>query len=191
MSLGTSPATPVEVWKPNKSNTSTTRTTPCGFLVQNNKCPNPGCDYSHEPWRVRSWQKRNAGKPCRWGTSCPHWLHGNCLYHHRRDDPTQRQGLLQSSEFNRDRVIKRGLRLMERLDLDSLVCEQDPDVLIEIVDKGDLASFNKISDNEIAVPGMFMEGFQFVGEWLYLTYRPSPSTQVVHPGSTPSPSPYP
>lgn len=142
MSLSSSP-TSVDIWRPNKSNTHATNHNPCGFLVQNTKCPNPGCDYSHEMWRVRLWQNKHAKKPCRWGEGCPHFMNGNCLYYHPRDHP--------QSEANRDRIIKQGLQFVERLDVNSLVAEQD----VTITDKGDLASFNKISDDEIAVPGMF------------------------------------
>ncbi|KAM7200313.1 hypothetical protein V8F33_004031 [Rhypophila sp. PSN 637] len=133
--------TATEIWRASKSNSTIPNSTPCGFLVKNTKCINPGCDYSHDTWRVRSWQNKHAAKPCRWGASCPHFMHGNCLYYH---PPHHVQ-----SEFNRDRVIKQDLQFVEHLDFDSLVAEKE----VEICDKGDLASFNKISDDQIAVPG--------------------------------------
>ncbi|KAM7220348.1 hypothetical protein V8F06_004314 [Rhypophila decipiens] len=139
MSLPSPTAT--EIWRPNKSNSCIPNYTPCGFLVKNNKCINPGCDYSHDTWRVRSWQNKHAAKPCRWGASCPHFMHGNCLYYHPPHHVR--------SEVNRDRVIKQDLQFVEHLDVDSLVAEKE----VGISDKEDLASFNKISDDEIAVPG--------------------------------------
>lgn len=140
MSL-TSPAL-VQVWQPNKSNTSRNSNTPCGFLVKNKRCHNPGCDYSHEAWRVRAWLSKHASKPCRWGEACPHFTAGNCLFYHPLEHI--------QSDLNRETVIKKDLKFTEPLHVHSLVAEQD----VRIRDKGDLASFNKLSDDEIAVPGM-------------------------------------
>ena len=47
-------------------------------------------------------------------------------------------------------MARRGLEFLESVDLEKLVGERE--VCIE--DGGDLASFNKIGDDEIAVPGM-------------------------------------
>ncbi|KAM7190981.1 hypothetical protein V8F20_009519, partial [Naviculisporaceae sp. PSN 640] len=167
MSLGTSPTT-VDIWRPNKSNTHTATHTPCGFLVQNTKCPNPGCDFSHDMLRVRWWQNKHASKPCRWGETCPHFMNGNCLYYHAREHT-------QSEVINRDKIITQDLQFVERLDVTSLVAEQE----VGIFDKGDLASFNKISDDEIAVPGCpprfypITEPLAVTLDWHNLTLQPN------------------
>lgn len=113
--------------------------TPCGYLIQSHPCQRQECDFSHDTRLVQKWQSQlGQSRTCKWGENCSHHQDGNCFYYH-------------PPEHGRTRPVwvSCGLELIESLDVDSLVVDQD--VCIE--DEVDLASFNKVSDDEIIVPG--------------------------------------
>ncbi|KAK3313367.1 hypothetical protein B0H66DRAFT_483009 [Apodospora peruviana] len=134
----------VPAWKPNTSSSSGSgrySSSPCGRLVNNLECLNPHCDRSHDRWRIKAWKKEHAWALCTHGETCPHYPAGICLYYHPPEHI--------ASAITRDTAIKSGLELLEPLDLNSLSIDQT----VKLTDKGDLASFNKLADNEIIVPG--------------------------------------
>ncbi|KAK3935175.1 hypothetical protein QBC46DRAFT_398141 [Diplogelasinospora grovesii] len=126
-----------------KSSMSRNAATPCALLIRNKQCLDPDCHFSHMPWRVREWQNGQGNKPCNFGHKCLYFRLRHCLYYH---PPEHLQVDVQD---NREEVITLGLQKLHPLALNSLVADQN----VTIEDLGDLASFNKVADNEIAVPG--------------------------------------
>jgi hypothetical protein len=117
------------------------RPSPPGFA-----CGSPPCTKSfkinipEEPWAaLRAQNQLDETKVCRWAENCAHNQDGNCFFYH----PPEHQ-------HARPAMARRGLEFLESVDLENLVGERE--VCTE--DEGDLASFNKIGDDEIAVPGM-------------------------------------
>lgn len=124
--------------------------TPCGYLIQRHPCQRSECDFSHDTRLVQKWQSQlDEARTCKWGENCSHNQDGNCFYYHPPEHGKARPVL-----------VLCGLEFMESLDLDSLVVDQD--VCIE--DEADLASFNKVSDDEIIVPG---EQTQPIHYWMW------------------------
>jgi hypothetical protein len=100
----------------------------------------PQCDTSPEMWMIlRDQNQQDQTKTCRWGENCPHNQDGNCFFYHPPEH-----------HFARPNLAKHGLEYLETLDLDSLVVDRS----VSIQDDVDLASFNKLTDGEIIVPGM-------------------------------------
>jgi hypothetical protein len=119
-----------------KSSMSRNAATPCGLLIRNKRC----LDLAN--WRVKEWQNGQGNKPCKFGHECPHLRLGHCRYYHPPEH-------LQVDVQDREEAITLGLQKLHPLALNSLVADQN----VTIEDLGDLASFNKVADNEIAVPG--------------------------------------
>ena len=114
---------------------------PCGLLVNNKRCVNPKCGYSHTAFKVQRWQaEMGPSRPCRLGAMCMHVGNGCCLFWH----PPEHY------ENCREKVMMRGIRFLA-----SLYPNPVTDETISIVDGGDLATFNKLGDGEIAVPGEY------------------------------------
>ncbi|KAK0704367.1 hypothetical protein B0H67DRAFT_498300, partial [Lasiosphaeris hirsuta] len=112
---------------------------PCGLLINNKQCLDPSCESSHDSQLVRKWQNgRDETKTCRWREDCYHMHEGMCIYWH----PPEHQ-------LARPAAMTFGLERLEQLDLDTLLADRD----VYIQDRGDLASFNKLADDEIIVPG--------------------------------------
>lgn len=113
--------------------------TPCGYLIQNKKCQTINCDFAHDTWTVQRWRNLlDVTKTCKHGEHCIHNQDGNCFYYH----PPEHQNV-------RPVMAISGMAFLEALHLDTLLV--DKAVCVE--DEYDLASFNKLADNEIAVPG--------------------------------------
>jgi len=87
---------------------------------------------------LRDHNQQEQTKPCRWGENCPHNQDGNCFFYH----PPEHQNA-------RPNQAKGGLDHLETIDLHTLVGDRD----VRIEDDVDLASFNKLADGEIIVPG--------------------------------------
>ncbi|KAK5655301.1 hypothetical protein OQA88_5868 [Cercophora sp. LCS_1] len=113
----------------------------CGYLLQGKPCLTSDCDSSHDLSLIGAWQKqfrKNSKTLCRHGENCFYNQDGKCFFWH---PPADRQA--------RTAAVLCGLEYLETLDLDTLAVDQD--VCIE--DESDLASFNKLSKDEIIVPG--------------------------------------
>ncbi len=119
--------------------TSRNARTPCGYLINNRECGTSNCDFSHDAALVKKWQdKRDETRVCRWKENCFHNQEGNCFFYH---PPEHLQA--------RPAAVATDLEFLEALDVDSLLVDEE--VCIE--NECDLASFNKLSDDEIVVPG--------------------------------------
>ncbi|KAK4448989.1 hypothetical protein QBC34DRAFT_300243 [Podospora aff. communis PSN243] len=97
---------------------------------------------------LRDQNQQDHTKSCRWGENCPHNQDGNCFFYHPREH-----------HFARPKLAKHGLEYLETLDLDSLVVDR----AVSIQDDVDLASFNKLTDGEIIVPGAPPKFFPIMG----------------------------
>ncbi|KAK0646769.1 hypothetical protein B0T16DRAFT_493683 [Cercophora newfieldiana] len=109
----------------------------------------PKCDTSLETWMMlREQNQQDQTKTCRWGENCPHNQDGNCFFYHPPEHHSARP-----------KQAKHGLSFLETLDLDSLAGDRD----VCIQDDVDLASFNKLTDGEIIVPGAPPKFFPITG----------------------------
>jgi hypothetical protein len=122
----------------------------CPHLVNNRPCPfgDGGCPCSHTKSTIK-WWKKNAGKtPCGNGPSCEYLLIQKCLWFHPKEHLAQGMELQQT-----ERVVEvtGDLVVLQIVTAESL---KVGDSFTGITDFWELASFNKVADDEIAVPGM-------------------------------------
>ncbi|KAI0127565.1 hypothetical protein BJ170DRAFT_595427 [Xylariales sp. AK1849] len=121
------------------------RTHLCGYLVNGTECHDLNChdERDHDPARVNLWSLNvKAKQDCEWRTSCRHNNKGVCLYRHQAD------------ETRVDDILRRCmLKDMETH------CSINPDTLTTVTparinETLECSSFNRLADNEIAVPGV-------------------------------------
>jgi hypothetical protein len=118
----------------------------CPALVRNVNCCDRDCGYSHNKKTIRWWQQHVRTKPCLNGRKCSYLATGTCLWSHTKED-------WERVELERaDRVA---MLVHDLNDLETLMVETEAvdGNFVSIADARDLASFNKVSDGEIAVPG--------------------------------------
>ncbi|GAB1321052.1 hypothetical protein MFIFM68171_11262 [Madurella fahalii] len=117
---------------------------PCPHLVNGRQCHSTSCKQNsyHDAHQI-SWWKQNAGKSrCQKGPNCTHLQTRTCLWTHPPEEQAQLALLKELMTY--------GLRYKGHLNLRSLKPSQ---AFVGITDHQDLASFNKVSGTEIAVPG--------------------------------------
>ncbi|KAK3374651.1 hypothetical protein B0H63DRAFT_255003 [Podospora didyma] len=112
-------------------------------------------DYEHK-WPVDKWpvsapipaprkwrnQEQQRQKPCAHGPNCIYLQTGTCFYYHSEKHVRYREEAIRTGLSTEPDTI-------ECLNLGSLVADQN----VSIEDVCDLASFNKLADGEIVVPG--------------------------------------
>lgn len=114
----------------------------CPHPVNNNPCTTKNCTLEHGATIVRAWKQRQGREVCRSGQSCNHAATGTCLWSH---PPAHRNQTARVDEMTRR------LRYEENIDVGVLAVEELQTA--GITQDRELASFNKVSDSEIAVPG--------------------------------------
>lgn len=117
---------------------------PCGKLVNNSSCNNPGCTFSHDTQSVNQWKVGKGRWPCRKGVECRLLSEGICVYKHSPTDLS-----LQRKAEDKRRLLGLGSKI-DVLDL-SL-----PVDAVQIEGGQDLGSFKKVDDDSIAVPGKYL-----------------------------------
>ncbi|KAH6839573.1 hypothetical protein B0I37DRAFT_358154 [Chaetomium sp. MPI-CAGE-AT-0009] len=120
----------------------------CPMLLNDKECLGRGkdCPYSHNMAAVRWWKKTAGQGRCGYGADCSYLFTGTCLWFHTAKDRASVERLRRQ----RTADVLRGLAHGESLDILSLGLGVE---LSKIAHVKDLASFNKIADGEIAVPG--------------------------------------
>lgn len=113
----------------------------CPYLVNNSPCCAPNCPHSHKERDIRWWREHTGSKRCIYGPTCTLALAGICVFSHPREEHADRLQRMTD-----------GLGYLGTLGLDLLSALQDRRP-VGITDDRDLASFNKVSDGVIAVPG--------------------------------------
>lgn len=117
---------------------------PCPHLVNGRQCHSTSCKQNayHDRQHIM-WWKQNAGRNrCQKGPNCTHLQTRTCLWTHPPEEYAQLALLKELMTY--------GLVYREHLNLGLLMPCQD---FVSITDHRDLASFNKVSGTEIAVPG--------------------------------------
>jgi hypothetical protein len=118
----------------------------CPALVSNVNCSDRDCRYSHNMKTIRWWQQHAGKKPCRHGRKCSYLATGTCLWFHTKED----REWVQLQRADRVAMLTRDLDDLETLTVEAQAVDGN---FVSITDARDLASFNKVSDGEIAVPG--------------------------------------
>jgi hypothetical protein len=119
---------------------------PCPHLVNGRQCRSQSCrQRSYHDYQQIQWWKQNPGKSrCQKGSNCAHLQTRTCLWTHPPED--------QALQAQLKELMTRGLTYKETLDTTRLL--ELSQGFISISDHCDLASFNKVSSTEIAVPGV-------------------------------------
>lgn len=143
-SLGAVPQSPGSSLGHYRSNSLTSSlSTPCGFLVNGQDCIyGLRCVNSHSPDVIAAWTSRRGRMSCKHGPTCELAQRGICLYYHPKSHRTR--------QSQRDRMMMEGLTGQEIIDIR---CPPSGNGTIGISDEEELASFNKLGDDEILVPG--------------------------------------
>ncbi|KAK4150690.1 hypothetical protein C8A00DRAFT_36707 [Chaetomidium leptoderma] len=121
----------------------------CLYLLNYQQCPGPGRGCwrpSHDTRAIRASQKQIAKNPCNHGPSCLYLIAGNCCFHHPEEDHAG----VQRRRMERVAQITRGLRDVDTVVVSQLLMDGNP---VAITQDRDLASFNRVSHGEVAVPG--------------------------------------
>lgn len=120
----------------------------CPALVNGRLCSERtwGCPFSHEMADIRWWWENNGKKPCQHGKRCTYLLTNTCIFFHQQGH----QRRIKAWRDEREAEVHLGLEYREHLDLEALNTPAEP---VGITSVEYLASFNKVSDGEIAVPG--------------------------------------
>ncbi|KAL2155698.1 hypothetical protein VTH82DRAFT_440 [Thermothelomyces myriococcoides] len=105
-----------------------------------------GCQCSHKWADVRLWRETYGRIPCDHGQACRYLDNDNCLWFH----PPEHREDVRRRRAERLAAVFRGLEERETVAVGSL---KVPAGRVTVTDVQELASFNKISDGEIAVPG--------------------------------------
>lgn len=125
---------------------------PCGWLVNDKPCPRVmTCGHDHDSSRVENWKNDMGKKDWMKGEKCEHLSRGNCLYYHPAWH-VQRNLSHNETTVKRHDLIRKDLKLLEWFKLQDL--DMGEDAPVEIKDVRAISSFNKIGNNQIAVPGM-------------------------------------
>lgn len=90
-------------------------------------------------------------KPCNNGETCEQLTSGNCIFYHPPEH-VQRDRLYIERTVDRELKMRKGLKFEGQIKVPK--GDQGANVPVRIKDVRALSSFNKIVDNEIAVPGM-------------------------------------
>ncbi|KAK4039418.1 hypothetical protein C8A01DRAFT_16606 [Parachaetomium inaequale] len=118
----------------------------CLYLLNNRTCPGRGCQRSHNMRAIQAQQRYTAKKPCTNGPNCAFLLLGHCGWYH----PNEHWEQAERVRIKRVLELTRSLKDLETLVIDhSLVDARS----VGITQDRHLASFNKVSNGEIAVPG--------------------------------------
>ncbi|KAL2127027.1 hypothetical protein VTI74DRAFT_11445 [Chaetomium olivicolor] len=116
----------------------------CRYFVNNVACPGKGycVGNSHKQHDIQQWKQQNGSNHCIHGVSCQYLMNRLCLYSHTDEEreQTDRSGLMVRNLEDREAVL-----------LDRLVLNHK---FVSITQDRDLASYNILTDGEIAVPGL-------------------------------------
>ncbi|KAK3296503.1 uncharacterized protein B0H64DRAFT_442811 [Chaetomium fimeti] len=120
----------------------------CPMLLNDRVCHDQGkgCPYSHKMSAIRWWKMTAGQERCGHGANCSYLFTGSCLWFHTAKDRASVARLRQQ----RTTEVSSGLAQGESLDILSLGLGVEP---FSIAQVKELASFNKVADGEIAVPG--------------------------------------
>ncbi len=119
---------------------------PCPNLLSNRTCPDGNnCQMSHNPRLIRSQQKGAQNTSCSNGKNCFYLFLGTCGWLHSKEQWMEAEGrwMKRASGMSHD------LKYLEKLPTMTY------GGTIEVTDDRELASFNKVSKGEIAVPGSY------------------------------------
>lgn len=119
----------------------------CPYLLNNGECHTRSYPKSHDTYAIQTQQQPVAATRCHHGQKCSYVYNGVCHWLHSEEDRTV------VSRARRERVVEmtRGLNDLDMpIQAENLLLD---DNFINISQDRDLASFNKVSGGEIAVPG--------------------------------------
>ena len=118
--------------------------TPCGFLVNRQDCAyGSQCVHSHSPDVIAAWNSKQGRSSCKHGPTCELVQRGICLYYHPESH--------RNRQSPRDKLMLKDLAGQQTIDIGSLQLGDRP---VCISGEEELASFNKLGDDEILVPGL-------------------------------------
>lgn len=122
----------------------------CPLLLNDRVCPGRGkdCPYSHKMSAIRWWKATAGQGRCAYGADCSYLFTGNCLWSHTAKD----RAAVDRLRRRRMAEVSSGLVHLESLAILPIGIDAEPP---RITDVQELASFNKVADGEIVVPGPF------------------------------------
>ncbi|EPE06430.1 hypothetical protein F503_02558 [Ophiostoma piceae UAMH 11346] len=143
------------------------RKRPCGLLYNTGQCTEADCKFSHEQRDIKSWRfGSGSSRPCRYGPACDHFTARMCIYSHPSSPLSPNYRNKNSKHFThristpeRQKQMLDGLALAHSLHALSTTSCGPVSILegeqehLTIRNEHVLASYNKLGDNKIAVPG--------------------------------------
>ena len=119
----------------------------CRYLLNGQDCANEYCKASHDADSIRRQREWANKAPCRHGQTCTYLFHGNCCWFHSEEH----YAYAEKRWEERAEAMTDGL-----VELEPLLVPDEPLTgpgFAGITDVQHLASFNKVTKGEIAVPG--------------------------------------
>ena len=122
----------------------------CPLLLNNRACPGRGkdCQYSHKASVIRWWKATAGQGRCAYGADCSYLFTGNCLWFHTAKD----RAAVDRLRRLRTTKVSSGLVHLESLAILPIGIGVEA---LSIAHVQELASFNKVADGEIVVPGPY------------------------------------
>lgn len=127
---------------------------PCGWLVNDKPCKRgSSCGDDHDPYRIKHHKQKMqmSPRPCWKGEMCEFLTSGCCIYYHPPSH-VQRDLLYNKRSGRRENLIRQNLKFLGVVNVRDMGLGED--VPVRIQDVHAISSFNKIANNQIAVPGM-------------------------------------
>ncbi|KAK3898130.1 hypothetical protein C8A05DRAFT_19230 [Staphylotrichum tortipilum] len=119
----------------------------CVYLLNGRRCPDKGCEASHDPIEIKWKREKASTRPCPHRKKCVYLYHGACCFSHSDDHLAH----VETEWAERFQAMTEGL-----VELEPVRVPDEPAMgtsFAGITDVRHLASFNKVADGEIAVPG--------------------------------------
>lgn len=136
-------------WNANRQTAMAPKKGVCPLLLNDRACPGRGkdCQYSHKASVIRWWKATAGQGRCAYGPDCSYLFTGNCVWFHTAKDraAVYRLRKLRTAE------VSSGLVHLESLTILPVGIGVEG---LSIAHVQELASFNKVADGEIVVPGL-------------------------------------
>ena len=142
------------------------RKRPCGLFYNTGQCTEADCTFSHEQRDVTTWRSTGGLKACVYGPMCDQFTSRKCIYSHpssplspKYRDKDSKYFTHRISPLERERRMLDGLVLVHSLNATSTAFCGPSGIAdsghgrLTIRNERVLASYNKLGDNKIAVPG--------------------------------------
>ncbi len=121
----------------------------CLYPLNGQPCLDKNCQASHDRDKIRQKREWANKKPCKHGKKCTYLFYGTCCWLHSED---------QFAYVERKWETRAADMTHELVEVESVQVPDEPLTGLEfsgITDVRHLASFNKVADGEIAVPGQY------------------------------------